>query len=158
MHEPMSSAGHQILAKGLPPGTTVRIRNEPKVIHGAVHADDGQYLWYEYFLGDGWLTTEIEHDDVLLSTWTRRPVGSADFAFDDPRAEGVRLVEIARGQADFRAFGEFGAGIVPGDLGRLEYVEYGAPGPRAAVERFAPDTPWLLGTGTDLATRDFALA
>jgi hypothetical protein len=156
MHESMSSADHQLLAKGLPPGTTVRIRNEPKVIRGAVHADDGQYVWYEYFVGDGWLTAEIEGDEVLLSTWVRGP--AADFSFDDPRAEGVRLVEIGRGQADFRAYGEFGELVAPGDLGRLEYVEYGVPGPRAAVERFTPDAPWLFGTGTDLALRDFALA
>jgi hypothetical protein len=156
MHEPMSPADHRLLAKGLPVGTTVRVRNEAKVIRGAVHADDGRYVWHEYFVGDGWLTAELDGDEVLLSTWARGP--AADFSFDDPRAGGVRLIEIGRGRAEFRAYGEFGPDVAPGDLGRLEYVEYGAPGPRAAVERFAPDGPWLLGTGTDLALCDFALA
>jgi hypothetical protein len=155
MHEPMSSAEFDALAKGLLPGTPVRVRNAAKVVHGAIRADDGQYVWCEYFLGDGWLTAEIEDDGVLLSTWTRRPVG---FSFDESRVDGAPLVEIARGQAEFRASGEFGPDVTPGDLGRLDYVEYGAPGPRAAIERFAPDAPWLLGTGTDLAWRDFALA
>lgn len=123
-------------------------------VRGTAQLREGGYRWSEHFLDDmstdaagsgstkRWLSVE-EDPDLQVVLWTDVPDSPLRPTDATVTVDGVTYTRVEHGTADYRADGTTGLG----QTGKVEYVDYEAPGGRhLSFERYG-DGRWSVGVG-----------
>ncbi|MEW2352599.1 DUF4178 domain-containing protein [Spirillospora sp. NPDC029432] len=118
-------------------------------VRGSLRLREGGFTWSEHLLDadtiEGtkvWISVE-EDPDLEVVWWTEQDVGDLTPDRKTLTLDGVEYRRDEHGTADYASEGTTGAG----DKGRVEYVDYEAPGGRyLSFERFGGGA-WEAGTG-----------
>ncbi len=140
---------HQIAGdpRTLKPGDMVEYLGQRFFVRGTLRLREGGYQWSEHFLDDvegtkRWLSVE-EDPDLQVVMWTELPDSGLLPTEKAIVLEGVEYRRVEHGTAQFQSQGTTGLGTA----GRVEYVDYEAPGGKfLAFERFEGGR-WEAGVG-----------
>ncbi|WP_289008456.1 DUF4178 domain-containing protein [uncultured Thermomonospora sp.] len=135
--------------RALKAGDMVEYLGTRYFVRGSVRLREGGYTWSEHLLDadttEGtkvWLSVE-EDPDLEVIWWTEADVGDLRPGRPTLTFQGVEYRREEHGTAEYRTEGTTGLG----DTGRVEYVDYAAPGGRyLSFERFGGGA-WEAGTG-----------
>ncbi|MFI0353482.1 DUF4178 domain-containing protein [Actinomadura sp. 9N407] len=123
-------------------------------VRGSLRLREGGFTWSEHLLDadtiEGakvWISVE-EDPDLEVVWWTEQEVGDLVPDRKTLVLDGVEYRRDEHGTADYTGEGTTGVG----DKGRVEYVDYEAPGGRyLSFERFGGGA-WEAGTGERVPT------
>jgi hypothetical protein len=134
----------------LGPGAIVSYGGVDYVVRGTVTLQEGPFVWWEHLIeGDGaeplWFSVEDDEGRLQLVLWKGRP----DLQLQPGgvlAADGMQFHEQERGHATYTSEGT--TGLAP--AGQMDFVDYNTDGETAflSFERYGPDMPWELSTGT----------
>ncbi|MEU6039315.1 DUF4178 domain-containing protein [Actinomadura sp. NPDC047616] len=118
-------------------------------VRGSLRMREGGFTWSEHLLdadtAEGakiWISVE-EDPDLEVVWWTARDPGDLRPDRRTLTVDGVEYHREEHGTAEYGSEGTTGLG----DRGRVEYVDYAAPGGRyLSFERFG-GAEWEMGTG-----------
>jgi hypothetical protein len=134
----------------LGPGAIVSYGGVDYLVRGTVTLQEGPFVWWEHLIeGDGaeplWFSVEDDEGRLQLVLWKGRP----DLQLQPGgalAADGMQFHEQERGHATYTSEGT--TGLAP--AGQMDFVDYNTDGETAflSFERYGPDMPWELSTGT----------
>ncbi|SEH87076.1 protein of unknown function [Mycolicibacterium rutilum] len=133
----------------LGPGAIVAHGGIDYVVRGSVTLRQGPFVWWEHLLEGGpepvWFSVEEDEGRLELMMWTRRK----DLALQPDGelvVDGQQCRETERGHASFTTEGT--TGLPAG--GEMDFVDYANADETLLLgfERWAPDMPWEISTGT----------
>ncbi|WP_267595888.1 DUF4178 domain-containing protein [Carbonactinospora thermoautotrophica] len=133
--------------RALKPGDMVEYLGQRFFVRGTLRLREGGYRWSEHFLDDAegtkrWISVE-EDPDLQVVMWTELQDSGLLPTEKVVTLEGVEYRRVEHGTAQFQSQGTTGLG----NAGRVEYVDYEAPGGKfLAFERFEGGR-WEAGVG-----------
>ncbi|MGH3971130.1 MAG: DUF4178 domain-containing protein, partial [Mycobacterium sp.] len=142
----------------LGPGAIVSYGGIDYVVRGSVTYREGPFVWWEHLLEGGekpvWFSVEEDDGRLELAMWLSRK----DLALQpggEHVVDGVTYHESERGHAGYTTEGT--TGLPAG--GEMDFVDYANADETALLsfERWAPDTPWEVSTGTAVLPGELTL-
>ena len=142
----------------LGPGAIVSYGGTDYVVRGSVTYREGPFVWWEHLLEGGeqpvWFSVEEDDGRLELAMWSSRkdltlqPGGP--YVID-----GVTFNESERGHASYTCEGTTG---LPAS-GQMDFIDCAnSDGSKLlSFERWAPDTPWEVSTGTPVRPGELTL-
>ncbi len=137
----------------LGPGAIVSYGGVDYIVRGSVTYREGPFVWWEHLIEGGtgpaiWFSVEEDEGRLQLAMWNARK----DLQLEpsgEQNVDGVRFRESERGRASYTSEGT--TGLPAG--GDMDFVDYANDGETALLsfERWAPDMPWEISTGTPVS-------